>query len=74
MGSCGDASLLLGKYLKDIGFGDFDCWSGRLGKKSHTWLQQNNLIIDITPDQFAGMTITVIVSSKSLFHKSFNGK
>lgn len=35
MGSCGDASLLLGKYFEEMGLGQFDYVCGELGRQSH---------------------------------------
>ncbi|OPZ87669.1 MAG: hypothetical protein BWY74_03344 [Firmicutes bacterium ADurb.Bin419] len=40
MGSCGDASLLLGKYLDEMGLGQFDYVCGELGRQSHAWLEK----------------------------------
>jgi len=56
-GSCGDAVLLLGHFLTAKGFGKFDYMVGNYVKKDksywgHAWLQQRDLIIDITADQF----------------------
>ena len=56
-GSCGDASLLLGKYLIENGF-EPKYKNGKNGKyegndvKSHAWLELNDIIIDITARQF----------------------
>ena len=59
-GSCGDAVLLLGKYLSDVGLGEFDYVLGGVNEKSHAWLQQNKLIVDITADQFDDQTEEII--------------
>lgn len=40
MGSCGDASLLLGKYLDEMGLGQFDYVCGEIGRQSHAWLEK----------------------------------
>jgi hypothetical protein len=53
-GSCGDASVLLGKFLKDQGFGDFTLVVGRSEGSQHAWLEQNDIVVDITADQFDG--------------------
>jgi len=36
---------------------------------SHHWLEHNDIIIDVTPDQFDRIDDKVIVSSESKFHK-----
>jgi len=77
-GSCGDAALLLGRFLKDRGFGDSDYVLGWRGDhesgSSHAWLQIGDLIIDITADQFADMDQPVIVQESSTWHAAFNGE
>jgi len=52
-GACGDASLLLARYLSERGCGEFRYILGLRDGNSHAWLQQGPLIIDITGDQFA---------------------
>ena len=76
-GSCGDASRLLGTYLEEKGFGKFFVVSGERGSKqdnkwkSHTWLKNDALIVDITADQFDEIKSAVIVAEKSFFHDTF---
>lgn len=53
-GSCGDASVLLGKFLKDQGLGDFTLVVGRSYDGQHAWLEQDDVMVDITADQFDG--------------------
>lgn len=74
LGSCGDASSLLGKYLEQKGFGKFTYVSSqRISKpeESHAWIKGDNLIIDITADQFDEINFEVIVAEKSAFHETF---
>lgn len=79
-GSCGDTVPLLGTYLIDLNFGNFQYMLGNYGNhekgtwKSHAWLQSNDLIIDITADQFDEITEKVIVEKDALWHKNLNGK
>lgn len=79
-GSCGDAVLLLGHYLKNQGFGEFDYMLGELDTEingqypSHTWLQREKLIVDITADQFEDFNDPVFVQSYSPWHQKFNGR
>ncbi len=42
--------------------------------KSHGWLKQNELIIDITADQFEDNNESVIVTINSKWHSEFNGE
>ncbi len=71
MGSCGDASLLLGKYLDEMGLGQFDYVCGELGRQSHAWLEKDGIIVDITADQFDGVVEEIIVTDNNDFHKRF---
>lgn len=73
-GSCGDASILLAKFLSDSGCGTFEYVMGWRDTHSHAWLQQAELIIDITADQFNDINESVIVTTDSSWHKHFNGK
>ena len=75
-GSCGDAALLLGTYLSELGFGEFTyvCGQCRDSKgpdklASHAWLvSADGTIVDITADQFPDVTEPVIVSKSSEWH------
>jgi len=75
-GSCGDATLLLGSYLKDKDCGKF-IWvkavRGRKGKDwtTHGWLKQGDILVDITADQFPEIEEKVIVKTQSEWHASF---
>lgn len=73
-GSCGDATLLLAKYLEENGCGKFSYYLGGRSKHSHAWLQRGNLIVDITADQFEDQTQSVIVTVDQGWHSHFDGK
>ena len=79
-GACGDAVLVLGTHLKDLGFGEFQYMLGDYGNKnenfwsSHAWLQLDDLVIDITADQFPDIEEKIIVSDKSEWHRNLNGE
>jgi hypothetical protein len=76
-GSCGDASLLLGAYLKDNQIEGFEFVCGERGVHeegtwtSHAWLQHENCVIDITADQFSDSPSAIIVADPSPWHASF---
>jgi hypothetical protein len=73
-GSCGDATLLLGKYLEESGFGKFNYVLGERNGNSHAWLENDEVIIDITADQFLDMPHQVFVACESEWHSSFHGE
>lgn len=73
-GACGDAALLLAKYLQENEYGEFDYMLGDREGYSHAWLQRESLIIDITADQFDDQETTVIVTEDHSWHSLFNGE
>ena len=76
LGSCGDAAILLGTFLKEEGAGTFTYMVGQRGegndRHSHAWLEDDGVIVDITADQFLDMTERVIVTTHSCWHKTFD--
>jgi hypothetical protein len=74
-GCCKDASLLLAKYFSDNGFGIFDYFIGiRQNGWSHGWLQKDNIIIDITADQFDDVSEKVIVTTNHSWYLNLHGE
>ena len=73
-GACGDAALLLAKYLENQGYGKFNYVLGKRDGYSHAWLQQDDLIVDIAADQFKDQDSAVIVSFDHTWHKLFHGE
>src|SRR5690606_20691226 len=52
-GSCADAALLLGTYIRRLGLAEPKLISGRRGDHTHAWLElDDGLVIDITANQF----------------------
>ncbi len=81
VGCCGDVSILLGTYLKDCGMGSFNYVCGELPLdektglgQSHAWISQEDVIIDITADQFDGVREKVTVTENQEWHKKFANK
>lgn len=75
-GACGDASLLLGAYLADNGYGSFKFVHGLRntgfdGTYHHCWLARGALVVDITADQFSDAPEKVIVAVPSEWHRCF---
>lgn len=74
-GSCGDASLLLARYLRENGAGEFQYVRGARGEgddwTSHAWLEQAGVIVDITADQFEEINEPVFVTTDVSFHGTF---
>lgn len=73
-GACGDAALLLAKYLQENGCGEFDYVEGEKEGRSHAWLQRGKVIIDITADQFEDQDTPVIVTQDHSWHSGFDGQ
>lgn len=78
-GSCGDVSPMLGTYLLEQNLGQFQYLLGTYGNhedntwSSHGWLQIDDLVVDITADQFSEILDKVIVKHKSAWHKKLKG-
>lgn len=74
-GACGDAALLLARYFRDNGAGEFEYIVATRGEgegwTSHAWLEQNGLIVDITADQFNEVEAVVLVTEDRGFHATF---
>jgi hypothetical protein len=76
--SCADAVLLLGAYLADRGLGPFDAVGGDFEdpstgvRYSHAWLERDDVIVDITADQFPGISEAVIVTRDRVWHSRFH--
>ncbi|NTA40588.1 hypothetical protein [Agrobacterium salinitolerans] len=70
-GACGDATLVLGHYLKAQGLAAFDYVLGMRDNHSHAWLQHGDIIIDITADQFSEIDQSVIVTAHPTWHSEF---
>jgi hypothetical protein len=70
-GSCGDAALLLAKYLERNAHTGFVYVLGMRDQRSHAWLQRDDLVIDITADQFEDQDQPVIVARVSTWHSTF---
>jgi hypothetical protein len=76
-GACGDASLIVGACLKDLGVSGFNYICGDRGSQidgswtTHAWLQSGTCVIDITADQFSDAPCGVIVKDPSPWHGTF---
>ncbi len=70
-GSCGDASRLLGQWLTDHGLSNLVYATAERREKSHAWLESDELIIDITADQFEDGPGAVYVGKDRSFHGQF---
>jgi hypothetical protein len=77
-GTCGDTSLVLCAFLTDAGFAGFELIFGERGSQedgtysSHVWLQWEQLVIDITADQFVDGPGPVVVAERSEWHRGFH--
>lgn len=79
-GSCGDATLLLGTYLIELGVEPFDYVLGGRRDPSgeewtgHAWLEKDGVVVDITADQFPDGPNAIVVLRDSAWHDGFHGK
>lgn len=73
LGAYGDTTSLLAKYLENNKCGYFQYVLGNRNSYSHAWLQQGNIIVDITADQFYNQNIPVIVTRDHYWHSFFYG-
>ena len=71
-GACGEASRLLATYLREHGRGEFEYCFGLRPGKSHAWLRRDELIVDITADQFEDQDCPVIVTRNQAWHSTFH--
>jgi len=73
LGSCGTASAILGLCLADDGFGNFHYVSGKFEgrQQTHAWLEQYDLILDITASQFYGITDPAWLTTDRTWHSQF---
>jgi hypothetical protein len=81
LGQCGTVARLLATYLEDAGLGTFAYVTGRRIDPaepeeegwSHAWLEQNDLIIDVTADQFPEQhDQPIIVTRDRAWHNTFD--
>ena len=74
-GSCKEVTNTLGQYLYDKGYGIWDyVWGAAIicGKwYSHAWLQKENIVCDLTLDQFGNSFPEVYVGNEKRFHLIF---
>lgn len=76
-GCCGNVSPILGTFLTARSCGEFELIEGIRGARgidfrSHAWLRQRELVVDITADQFEEIGDTVIVTDHSPWHDGFS--
>ena len=70
-GSCGDSSKLLGQWLTEHGARRLMYIVGERSGKSHVWLETNEIVIDITADQYDDGPGPVYVGKDRSFHEQF---
>jgi hypothetical protein len=72
-GGCGDASIFLGQYLSDDGFGDWEYVKGDRGSDQHThaWIEREGILVDITSNQFEGVSAEIVVTRDPSWHSQF---
>ena len=71
LGSCGEASVLLGVFLREQGFGGAVYVLGRRGHQWHARLEMGDTVIDITADQLDEGIEPVVVTRDLSWHSQF---
>ena len=77
IGSCADASMLLGTYFKDNGVEGFVLVKGKRGEGSsletHYWFEKDDLLVDISADQFEAVNEPVVIAeTDSIWYGAFD--
>ena len=70
-GSCMDASILLGIILEENGVGRYEYVSAVNDLATHSWLEFEGQLIDITADQFDKDNPKVVINESVNFHLGF---
>ncbi len=77
LGSCGDANLLLAKFLQENGFSGIDYVCGNWGRESHAWLEIGEVVVDIAADQFADAMVVLpaaVITNRAGWYSEFEEK
>lgn len=64
---CEIASILLYKVLLEEGFKEFDIVEGANSSELHIWLENKDLVIDLTSHQFEGFNSPLILVNKEYY-------
>ncbi|MCP1161350.1 hypothetical protein [Bacillus infantis] len=72
-GRCGDTSDLFGKYLADHGLISEYVY-GFSDTQSHGWIEIEGLIIDLTADQFEGISEKMLITNNRHWHSKFGNQ
>ncbi|UCS93286.1 hypothetical protein KZP23_21995 [Echinicola marina] len=75
-GSCFASSVLLNHFLINKGYLGFNIVFANLNNKSHSWVQNDQFIIDVTANQFDEIQEEVLVVRKGMdfWHRNFSVK
>ncbi len=72
-GCCGDTSDLLAQWLWDNGYESrYYCGRRAPDQRTHAWLEVDDLVVDITGDQFSDFSETIYVGPLTPFHIAFH--
>ncbi|MGG0793795.1 hypothetical protein ABE137_07285 [Brevibacillus laterosporus] len=71
IGCCGDSSKLFSKFLSSKGIKAYYVWGIRDDEYSHAWLEYDDIIIDLTADQFDEVHEEVVVTKNRDWHSQF---
>lgn len=73
-GWCGTACDMLSKYLEQNGISTAYVFGENSNCITHAWLEYEDLIIDITADQFSEIDEKVVVTRNRCWYEQFNIK
>lgn len=71
-GLCGTACDMLSKYLEQNGISTAYVFGENSNCITHAWLEYEDLIIDITADQFSEIDEKVVVTRNRCWYEQFN--
>ena len=70
-GTCGDVSDILAEYLYSLGIQPIEYVCGIQGGASHAWLEIDGKAIDVTADQFKGVSEKVLIQPSTVWHSKY---
>jgi hypothetical protein len=70
-GCCGDTSHLFAKFLSKRGISTKYVWGINSNDFSHAWLEYDDIIIDLTADQFQEINEEVVITRNRKWYEQF---
>ena len=70
-GTCGDISDILAEHLYLQGIENIEYVCGKNENGTHAWLEIDGFAVDVTADQFDGITDRFLIQSPKIWHSIF---